>query len=65
MLVTNQQLDKLATSHVEFKAHGMLDHTPINMDPVLIPQSEDDDHNGDAIDGDVLSEVKLAWGASM
>ena len=65
MLVTNQWLDKLAASHVEFKARGMLDRTPINVDPVPIPQSEDDDHDGDAIDGDVLSEVKLARGASM
>jgi hypothetical protein len=30
MLVTNQRLDKLAASHVDFKDHGMLDGTVIS-----------------------------------
>ena len=60
MLVTNQRLDKLVATGVEFQARGMLDSPAINVDPLPEPEKESDDDDGDAIDGDVLAQVKLA-----
>ena len=64
MLVTNQQLDKLVATGVEFQAQGMLDGPAINVDPPPEPEKESDNDDGDAIDGDVLTQVKLAWHSS-
>ncbi|KAG6839003.1 hypothetical protein C0991_006647 [Blastosporella zonata] len=70
MLLTNQQLDKLAAARVDFKSRGMLDgplflHFPYGPSPVpLAPNDEssddDDDDDGGAVDGDILGEVRLA-----
>jgi hypothetical protein len=63
MLLTNQQLDKLAAARVDFQACGMLDsslcmvETPV---PTTIPSMVEEDDDGEAIDGDVLAEVFLA-----
>ena len=64
MLVTNQQLDKLAAVCVNFQAWGMLissifDWTDPQPLPVIQP-TDDEDDNGGAIDGNVLGEVVLA-----
>jgi hypothetical protein len=64
MLLTNQRLDKLAASRVDFQARGMLNAPlldygapPMVPDPVL----DADDDDGGAIDThDILGEVTLA-----
>jgi hypothetical protein len=64
MLLTNQRLDKLAASRVDFQARGML-NGPL-LDHVIPPEipnfvSEDDDDDGGPIDTrDILGEVTLA-----
>jgi len=65
MLLTNQQLDKLAAARVDFQARGML-NTPLipSENPLeelhipILDVLEDDD--GDGVDGEVLAEVTLA-----
>ena len=56
MLITNQQLDKLAAARNNFIAHGMLlpEHSPP-------PGFDDKDDDGGPTDGDrVLADVRLA-----
>ena len=63
MLVTNQQLDKLAAAHVNFQARGMLNasissgHDPPGLQ--LTQPEVDEDDDGGAVDGDILGEVTL------
>ena len=64
MLLTNQRLDKLAASRVDFQARGMLkapllDYGSSPLVPDLVQDVDDDD--GGAIDTrDILGEVTLA-----
>ena len=64
MLLTNQQLDKLAASHVDFQARGMLKAPLLDYgSPPLVPDLVQDvnDDDGGAIDTrDILGEVTLA-----
>jgi len=68
MLVINQRLDKIAAARVEFRARGMLstslfadDHRQVLPPPLLAPPNPgDEDDDGEAIDGEVIAEVKLA-----
>jgi hypothetical protein len=62
MLLTNQRLDKLAASRIDFQARGMLDgsifdhtHPP----PEYVPPLNDDDDGGEVDARDVLAEVVL------
>ena len=66
MLVTNQQLDKLAAARVNCQARGMLNasifsgHDPPGLQPPTTMQPEvDEDNDGGAVDGDILGEVTL------
>ena len=73
MLVTNQQLDKLAAAQVDFHTRGMLStplfsHEPdLHPTPIISQDLENQmDDNGDdegGVDGDVLAEVTLAQSA--
>lgn len=66
MLNTNQLMDKLGASAIDFKAHGMLNNSMWagHIDPEPLQKSHpitSGDDDGDGIDEqDVLSEVKLA-----
>lgn len=65
MLTTNQRLDKLAASRVDFQARGMLqgsmfDGNLVPPEPPPLQEVDDDDDDGGAVEGDVLGEVKLA-----
>lgn len=65
MLTTNQRLDKLAASRVDFQARGMLQGSMFNgnlvpPEPPPLQEVDDDDDDGGAVEGDVLGEVKLA-----
>ena len=73
MLVSNQQLDKLAAAHVDFTSRGMLDGPGLpahlvgesqdqsHPDLDSMPTVQDKEHDVDAIDGPrSLSEVTLA-----
>ena len=65
MLLINQQLDKLAASHVDFQMCGMLDVPLSNQDvQAPLPEGEEhhnDDDNGGVIDThDILGKVTLA-----
>jgi hypothetical protein len=67
MLLTNQQLDKLAATCVDFRARGMLLASLfgelIEPEPAAPPPTVDeaeDDDDGGAVEGDVLGEVLLA-----
>ena len=64
MLLTNQWLDKLAASRVDFQAHGMLKAPLLDYgSPPLVPDLVQDvnDDDGGAIDTrDILGEVTLA-----
>jgi hypothetical protein len=69
MLLTNQRMDKLATSAVLFRANGLLDQSMWagHLDPQMgnlpaIGAGNDDDDDGGAVDDcrDILGEVKLA-----
>jgi len=71
MLLTNQRLDKLAATRVDFEARGMLNNSLFTVDntgiviPTTIPSVVDDDDDGEAVDGEVLAEVLLAKKPSM
>ena len=68
MLLTNQRLDKLAASRIEFQARGMLNAALIDCKnpPVIADLLQDDDDDGGAIDTrDILGEVTLARVHSM
>ena len=61
MLVTNQQLDKLAAARINFQARGMLNasifsgHDPPGLQLPTTTQPEvDEDDDGGAVDGDIL-----------
>ena len=70
MLVTKQQLDKLAAAHVNFEAWGMLSASffdqPDQPDPQPPPATQlpddtnNEDDDGGAIDGTVLGKVTFA-----
>jgi hypothetical protein len=64
MLLTNQRLDKLAATRVDFESRGMLDQRSITQDvpPSHPPPSpiEDDDEVVDALGMTTLGDVKLA-----
>ncbi len=65
MLLTNQQLDKLAATGVDFRARGMLQNSiwagHIDCPPAQQPVEHDDDDDGGAVDGrDIIGEVILA-----
>jgi hypothetical protein len=65
MLTTNQRLDKLAASRIDFQARGMLqgsmfDGNLVPPEPPPLQEVDDDDDDGGAVEGDVLGEVKLA-----
>ena len=66
MLLTNQQLDKLAAAHIDFRVQGMLSAPlfgeliePMTPPPPQTFDKEEDDDGG-AVEGDVLGEVILA-----
>jgi hypothetical protein len=62
MLLTNQCLDKLAASRVDFQARGMLNASMFNHThplPQLIPPPDDDDDGGEVNARGVLAEVIL------
>lgn len=62
MLMTNQRLDKLAASRVDFTTRGMLPGdcaVPLNF-PQADPQAEDSMEDGDVDGPRTLGEVKLA-----
>ena len=68
MLLTNQRLDKLAASHVDFDAHGMLKGPLINSIiplPIFNLLPEEDDDGGDIDTSDIIGEVTLAKEPSM
>ena len=70
MLTTNQRLDKLAASCIDFQARGMLqgsmfDGNLVPLEPPPLQAVDNDDDDGGAVDGDVLGEVKLARKACM
>jgi hypothetical protein len=63
MLITNQRLSKLAAITVEFSARGMLTHSI--WDGYIDPppptgQDDNDDGDGEAVNGSILCETKLA-----
>jgi len=67
MLVINQRLDKLATIHTDFVAHGMLPagHTPrrnisANPNPKQVIPNNNDDDDDSPVEEDVLGHVVLA-----
>ena len=65
MLLTNQHLDKLAASHVDFQTHGMLNGPLLDYDishkiPNFVPEDDDDDDSGPIDTCDILGEVTLA-----
>ncbi|KAG6818469.1 hypothetical protein H0H93_004738 [Arthromyces matolae] len=66
MLVTNQRLDKLAASRVNFQHRGMLnssifDTNDIPAPPAAnLPDGDDEDDDGGAVEGNVWGEVLLA-----
>ncbi|KAG6835315.1 hypothetical protein H0H93_002803, partial [Arthromyces matolae] len=66
MLVTNQRLDKLAASRVDFNHRGMLDGSIFDGSDVLLPPVvigravDDEDDDGGAVEGNVWGEVLLA-----
>jgi hypothetical protein len=65
MLLTNQRLDKLAASRVDFQTRGMLDG-PLSNRGIQAPLPEGEEHHDDDDDGgavetrDILGEVTLA-----
>lgn len=57
ILLTNQQMDKLAAARINFIAQGML---PEEQKTTPSARPINDDNDGLAIDGEALSEVSLA-----
>ena len=60
MLLTNQCLDKLAASHVDFQSCGMLNGLLLPQDVTNLALDDDDDDGGPIISRDILGEVTLA-----
>ena len=64
MLCTNQCVDKLTASTIDFRAHGMLNESIWTnyADPPPPPPgaTNDDDDGGRIDDQDIMAEVKLA-----